>query len=112
VDPNLPVRGRYLALRLRIEPGFNDTAYVYVRLASEGGRLVPHSASSGEQTWRSGNEWYLLEPVAYFLPEHAADPSRIAPGEEMWVEVSVPAKGPPRPLRLAIKRDGVLRPVP
>jgi len=32
-------------------------------------------------------------------------------GEEMWVEVTVPAKGPPRPLRVGIKKDGVITPM-
>jgi hypothetical protein len=41
-----------------------------------------------------------MEPVAFFLPEHAADPSRLSPGKELWVEVSVPRKGPPRPIQL------------
>jgi len=29
----------------------------------------------------------------------------------MSVEVTVPAKGPPRPIRLGIKKDGVLNPL-
>jgi len=71
VDPNLPLRGRYLRLHLQ-------------------GRL---------------------EPAAFFIPEHAADPSRRAPGEELWVECSVPEKGSPRPIRLAVKKEGVLTPL-
>lgn len=50
-------------------------------------------------------------PVAYFIPEHVPDPSRRPPGEELWVEVSIPAKGPPRPIRLGVKKDGVLTPL-
>ena len=36
---------------------------------------------------------------------------RWALGEELWVEVSVPHQGPPRPLRLGLKKDGVLTPL-
>jgi hypothetical protein len=53
----------------------------------------------------------VTEPVAFFIPEHVSDPSRRPPGEELWVEVSVPAKGPPRPIRLGVKKDGVLTPL-
>jgi hypothetical protein len=34
-----------------------------------------------------------------------------APGEELWVEVTLPRRGPPRPIRLAVKKDGVLTPL-
>ena len=34
----------------------------------------------------------LSEPVAFFLPEHAIDPSRRQPGEELWIEVTAPEK--------------------
>ena len=39
----------------------------------------------------------LAEPVAFFIPEHIPDPSRRQEGEELWVEVTIPKKGPPRP---------------
>ncbi|HLK61834.1 MAG TPA: hypothetical protein VKU19_00245 [Bryobacteraceae bacterium] len=51
------------------------------------------------------------EPLAYFIPDRVPDPSRRPPGEELWVEVSVPRTGPPRPIRLGVKKDGVLRPL-
>jgi hypothetical protein len=58
-----------------------------------------------------GDQWTIAEPVAFFIPEHVTDPSRRARGEELWVEVSVPARGSPRPIRLGVKRDGVLTPL-
>jgi hypothetical protein len=113
VDPSLPIRGRYVTLQLHVEPGDISTAWSSARLAAENGRLVAHPVPFGGQViWRRSSEiWLLGEPVAFFIPEHAADPSRLARGEELWVEVSVPPNGPPRPLRLAIKKDGVLRPL-
>jgi hypothetical protein len=113
IDPNLPIRGRYVTLQLRVEPVDASTSWSTARLTAEGGRLVAHPVEAGGQiVWRRSPElWVLSEPVAFFLPEHAADPSRVAPGEELWVEVSVPANGPPRPLRLGIKKDGVLKPL-
>lgn len=53
----------------------------------------------------------ILKPVLYFIPEHAPDPSRRAAGEELWVEVTVPKRGAPRPIRLGVKQDGRLTPL-
>ena len=74
VDPDLPIRGRYVRLRVERPPG-QDGA---------GGEAI----------------------LAYFIPEHAPDPSRRPPGEELWVEVTLPRRGPPRPIRLAVKGRG------
>jgi len=41
----------------------------------------------------------------------AADPSWLKAGQELWVEVTVPPKGPPRPLQLALKDNGVWKPL-
>jgi hypothetical protein len=49
----------------------------------------------------------LDEPVDFYIAEHAADPTRLRPGQELWMEVTVPPKGPPRPLQLALKDNGV-----
>ena len=71
VDPDSPLRGRYVRLRLEGRP----------------------------------------EVLAFFIPEHVPDPSVRAPGEELWVEVTLPRKGAPRPIRLGVKKDGVLTPL-
>lgn len=48
-----------------------------------------------------------------FVPEHVPDPSIRVAGEELWGEVSVPRKGPPRPVRLGVKRGtGAIEPLP
>lgn len=131
-DPDLPIRGRYLSVRLRVNadqvysgsevpkgnPGFfwGDTRDIYLR--AENGHLVASHAP--QPTGLSVTRWktrtgevvaVLSEPVSYFLPEHAIDPSRRQPGEELWVEVTVPAKGPPRPIRLAVKRGDTFTPL-
>jgi hypothetical protein len=51
------------------------------------------------------------EPIAFFIPEHVPDPSIRARDEEFWVEVTVPKKGPPRPIRLAVIKNGVFTPL-
>jgi hypothetical protein len=120
-DPNLPFRGRYVRLRLevplsdgsdsaragenrrvrlqvagdRLEGVLDDGALLRVRLDSTGDGLVAG----------------LDDPVAFFIPEHIADPSLRPIGEELWAEVTVPRRGLPRPIRLAVRRDGTLTPL-
>ena len=53
----------------------------------------------------------LQEPVLFFLPEHAENPWTQAKNAEIWAEVSVPKKGPPRPIRLAVKRGDSFTPL-
>jgi hypothetical protein len=53
----------------------------------------------------------LSQPLAYFIPEHVADPSVRTRDEELWVEVTVPPTGAPRPIRLGVKANGVIRPL-
>lgn len=53
----------------------------------------------------------LAMPVDFYLPEHAANPTPVRAGQELWVEVTVPSKGPPRPTQLALKENGVWKPL-
>lgn len=128
-DPNLPIRGRYLSVQLRVdadrvyggeEPkGFNPWSEVRdIELHAENGHLVASLASGPTRLrvtrWktRTGEVVTILsEPVDFFLPEHAVDPSWRKAGEELWVEVTVPKKGPPRPIRLAVKRGDTFTPL-
>ena len=48
------------------------------------------------------SEMRLNQPVLFFLSEHAKSPLPTAPGEQLWVEVTLPPSGPPRPLQLAL----------
>ncbi|MBI1738821.1 MAG: GDYXXLXY domain-containing protein [Acidobacteria bacterium] len=127
VGPDLPIRGRYVQLRLEViekwSPGRNKEVDLKrwwdqdVELSVENNQLTALRTDK-----RTGLRLLLpsppriapvvlYEPVAYFIPEHIADPSRRAQGEELWVEVTVPKKGPPRPIRLGVKKDGKLTPL-
>ena len=53
----------------------------------------------------------ILEPIPFFIPEHAENTAMRPAGEELWVEVTIPKKGPPRPIRLGIKKNGALTPL-
>lgn len=123
-DPNLPIRGKYLSVRLRVSTedvhgnpwnapgGMRD-----VTLNIRDGHLVampadyPTGLHVGRINDRETQVTSLIEPVAYFLPEHAIVPSVHSAGEELWMEVTVPKKGPPRPIQLAIKRGESFTPL-
>ena len=138
-DPNLPIRGRYLALQLEVvcdnsaavpaaptsprdmrRPQTFNGETLRGKLRVENGRLASDCSSSTEgsnmfmfRRSRPGQAAItnLSEPVLFFLPEHATDPWRQARGGELWAEVTVPASGPPRPIRLAIKQGDVFTPL-
>jgi len=124
-DPNLPIRGRYLSVRLRVSPEdvygspWNFSGEMGdVTLNVRDGHLVAnpadHSTGLHVSRWtinQGGEVTALMEPVAFFLPEHAVDPSLRRAGEELWVQVTVPKTGPPRPIQLAIKRGDTFTPL-
>ena len=118
IDPNLPIRGRYLALSLQVRvPWFQDAqGQQYVRndvtVGAEKDGLVAYKSQSNtglsvtylSALGRSVSEvTYLDQSVDFFLPEHA-QLQRLHRGEELWVEVTIPRKGPPRPIQLALKK--------
>lgn len=53
----------------------------------------------------------LTDPVDFYIPENATDPTRLQHGQELWIEVTMPPKGPPRPLQLALKDNGLWKPL-
>lgn len=129
-DPELPIRGRYVRLQIVVEPigleGRADGDESSLRAADlrvEDGRLVaeimpPDRANDVGQPRvrmiRSGGERLAVldTPVAFFIPEDAPDPSRRAAGEQLWVEATIPHRGPPRPIRLGVKKgDGPIVPL-
>ena len=116
IDPDSPLRGRYVRLRVEGEPiDFGDASDTSVRL-TESNELLAFTPASGNLTarvsTRDGRRVATLDrPLAFFIPEHVPDPSVRAPGEELWVEVTLPKQGAPRPIRLAVKKDGVLTPL-
>jgi hypothetical protein len=50
-------------------------------------------------------------PVDFYIAEHAQSPLPLKPGQELWIEVTVPPKGPPRPLQLALKDNSAWKPL-
>lgn len=53
----------------------------------------------------------LDQPVNFYIAEHAQSPLPLPSGGELWIEVTVPPKGPPRPIQLALKQNGAWTPL-
>ena len=141
IDPSLPIRGRYVSLRLLVPAAARPANQPALRpwinpqnvlLTVEAGRLAASTALPNA-AWPAPGRVVpaqievmngmvvarLSEPLAFFIPPDVPDPSRRAAGEELWVEVSLPAEGPPRPIRLGVRRPSTpgdttatIRPLP
>lgn len=126
-DPELPIRGRYVSLGIEVEapePSPEETkgtrefiTHISARLEVRDGHLfaVPDESGSVQYVvrWREGAwaPFVLAERIPFFIPENIPDPSVRPQGEELWVEVTVPRKGPPRPIRLGVKKGDQLTPL-
>ena len=125
-DPALPLRGRYLSLQLLLDacglprdaehtiqriPGRHPLWQWNVSLALANGKLMPRV----ENRWspRGGGTLTLFgdkpcdaatlsNEELLFIPDRAHLPFPLQPGQELWVEVTLPPSGPPRPIRIAL----------
>jgi hypothetical protein len=124
-DPDLPIRGRYVSIALRVEAE-REAARARAerapdmfpaRLEARGDALVAVEDDADGRHWvrrarcAERDCWQLSEPLAYFIPEHAIDPSRPSAGAALWAEVTLPPTGAPRPIRLGIGRGGAIEPI-
>jgi hypothetical protein len=108
VSGNFMVRGEAeLAFPAELKVVDNRLAAVYIRDAEKGrtGQAVMALRDSPCDQMR------LAAPVSFYISEHAQSPLPLPQGAELWIEVTVPPKGPPRPIQLAIKKDGAWQPL-
>ena len=131
-DPEGPLRGRYLAMQVLVDgcslvgsgvkpvyswdrmsqpasgPHWNDWM---VTLDAVNAQLVAHavekpSADAVQQVrMMSGEDCHasrLNSPLNYYVAEHADSSLLRAREGALWVEVTVPSSGPPRPIQLAV----------
>ena len=140
-DPNLPLRGRYLALQLAVDAcslprdkarfyqGFNYASGGHapgswtwnVVLVAHGGHLVPRVVDPLKV--REGVEQLVLREnqpctdvavspgTEFFLADTAKGPFPLQKGQVLWVEVTVPPSGPPRPIQLALSSEAGWQPL-
>jgi len=77
VDPNAPLRGRYLQLRLEVVMvgDLPVSSTEHVRLAVQNTQLMAKPDDKGALVvWNSRDRVALQQPVAFFLPDTGADP--------------------------------------
>jgi len=140
-DPNLPMRGRYLAMSpivnacgLARDEEAKSSSYQdettkkqitvwewRVQTKANDGKLVVEDARNvlprnDTEMIRLGSnqncsQSSLAPAVDYFIPDTAKSPFPLKPGTKLWAEVTVPPKGPPRPIQLAISENGQWRPL-
>ncbi len=124
-DPDLPVRGRYLTMQLQVKAPWASGIkqyYSFVALKAVDGELVAerseldtgntiYSCSAPTNASVPAGFALLSSPTAYFIPEHADIPVNRKKGEELWAEVTIPRKGPPRPIQLALKKGNEWHPL-
>jgi hypothetical protein len=135
-DPDLPIRGRYLSLNLEIptegiiisrspqsydkdkdgQPLYFEHPNPYrCDLVFQNGTLIAVGNELGNYgLWvrqRAGQPSVIVVDTRtpFFIPEHL-ETGAIRAAQELWMEATIPRKGPPRPIRLAMKKDGVLMP--
>lgn len=129
VDPDLPIRGRYVSLNLVLpvveeSPLEASAGLAFGRIELRDGRAVAvvaggnpvrdaaHRIAFVRNVGVANARWQTLAPVAFFLPEHARDPTLGRRPGELWVEATLPPRGAPRPVRLGILREGRIEPLP
>jgi hypothetical protein len=140
-DPEMPLRGRYLALQLTVDacglprntadlqPSWNPNPNAKVikhwqwpvSLKAQDGNLVGVLNQDGRNAselaqidyWENVpcDRAHLDGSVEFFIPEHAHTPFPLESGRELWVLVTVPESGPPRPIELAISDAGGWHPL-
>jgi hypothetical protein len=153
MDPEFPMRGRYLALRLTVDgcqstlPSAKDATFprkvdgtvkpgpyvlrentnwfrvnlkvvnnTLVAVRPEGQEAAGQEDSSAGQGIQGSagapcDQMWLASPIDFFIADTAQNPPPLKPGQELWIEVTVPPIGPPRPLQLALKDNGTWKPL-
>jgi hypothetical protein len=130
-DPALPLRGRYLALRLLVNacglpreaarpfPQYNRGPISWqwnVSLTASNGKLLPIVAPRSRETvtlvpGKPCDRATLNSEETLFIPDRAQSSLPLKPGQDLWVEVTVPASAPPRPLQIALSSAEGFRPL-
>jgi hypothetical protein len=80
-----------------------------IRIPEGNGR--PDELMVDGQPGASCEDLRLEGAVDFYIAETAAAPGPFKAGQELWIEVTVPPKGAPRPIQLAMKDGGAWRPL-
>lgn len=101
------------AVRFLAELKVEGNKLVAIRIPDSDGQASEQAGGQMVAAWpgSSCEDLRLDTPVDFYIAEHAASPMPLKPGQELWIEVTLPPKGPPRPLQLALKQDGAWKPL-
>ncbi len=133
-DPNLPIRGRYASMQITVDdPRSPEELSKQWRGQMQPGALnnfqqwcgsivlrngTPTGELDNSPVWDCANLSFaywpgngpsrlrLNQPILFFIPDTAKDPTALPRGDELWVLATIPRKGPPRPIALGVKRAG------
>jgi hypothetical protein len=97
------VDGRHF-VNFQAEIKVEDNKLVAIRLPESDLRRVGEAVTATPGV--ACDNLRLQQAVNFYISEHASSPLPVKAGQELWVEVTVPPKGPPRPIQLALKADG------
>jgi hypothetical protein len=99
----------------------DQTVRFPAKLKVEGGKLlairIPEGNGRRDELMVDGRPGDSCEDlrldgaVDFYIAQNAANPVALKAGQELWIEVTVPPKGPPRPIQLAMKDGGAWRPL-
>jgi hypothetical protein len=99
----------------------DQTVRFPAKLKVEGGKLlairIPEGNGRPDELMVEGRPGASCEDlrldgaVDFYIAESAAAPAALKAGQELWIEVTVPPKGPPRPIQLAVKDGGAWTPL-
>jgi len=113
------VNGAAIPGKYTVRPGGNVEFQAV--LTVDGNRLKairlddPEKAASGHEVtaWpgQPCDRMRLDRAVNFYISDHARSPLPLKQGNELWIEVTVPPKGPPRPIQLALKESGAWTPL-
>ena len=74
-----------------------------------------NNPNDGQQVWAENDapcdQMNLISVTDFFISENASSPLPLKQGQELWIEVTLPPKGAPRPIQLAVKDNGVWKPL-
>lgn len=125
-DPALPLRGRYLALQLLVDAcglprdgehtirQYSSSRSLWqwhVSLIAANGTLVPRVENPSYPRAGATVTLYPDQPCGratlsgaemLFIPDRTHLPLPLQEGQELWVEVTLPPSGPPRPIQIAV----------
>jgi hypothetical protein len=81
-------------------------------IATDAEKLLPNSLNQrASRTSKDPCTQTRVGSISYFIPDTFKLDSVMKKGDTLWVEVTVPPVGTPRPIQLAVVHDGVFTPL-